>query len=177
GALLTAHLPARPQSARAAAIVRADEVAIRSLRSLVIREHLAASPTNSIDTTYRIAAPDRLAYVTSRGDEAIVVGGRRWDRPSPTARWVESAQDRLHLPALDWLSVRSPSLLGDGVVGGRPVWRVSFADPAEPAWFEVAIEKRTHRQLRVRMVAAAHFMTRDYGGFDRPQKIRPPATP
>jgi hypothetical protein len=88
-----------------------------------------------------------------------------------------SPQDRLHLPALDWFSVRSPSLLGDGVVRGRPVWRVGFADPTVPAWFEVAIEKRTHRQLRVRMVAAAHFMTRDYGGFDRPLTIRPPATP
>jgi hypothetical protein len=43
-----------------------------------------------------------------------------------------------------------------------------------PAWFEVAIDRRTSRPLRVDMTAAAHFMVRDWGSFDDPVSIEPP---
>jgi hypothetical protein len=169
-------LPASPQPARAAALVAADERALRGLRTLVVGERLAWDSTHVLHTTWHVVGPDRLSYTTRVAGQAIVIGTRRWDRADAAARWLPSSQDpRLRLPALDWDRVEDPSLLGSGTVGGRPVWRVSFSDPTVPAWFEVAIDRRTQRPLVVRMVAAGHFMVRRYERFNAPLRIRPPA--
>jgi hypothetical protein len=123
-----------------------------------------------------VIAPDRLSYTSRGGGQAIVIGDRRWDRASPTARWQRSPQDPLHLPAPDWESVKDPSLLGAGRVDGRAVWVVTFRDPTIPGWFEVSIDQHTHLPLVVRMVAAAHFMDRRYERFNAPLRVRrPPA--
>jgi len=52
---------------------------------------------------------------------------------------------------------------------------VSFVNPSTPAWFTVAIDRATYRPLRLRMTAAAHFMTHRYLEFNRPLAIEPPA--
>ncbi|WP_028057776.1 copper resistance CopC/CopD family protein [Candidatus Solirubrobacter pratensis] len=169
-------LPASPQPARAAALVAAEERALRSLHTVVIAERLASDSTHGLRTTWHVVAPDRLSYTTRVAGEAVVIGTRRWDRADAAARWLRSSQDpRLRLPALDWDRVEDPSLLGSGTVAGRPVWLVSFGDPTVPAWFEVAIDRRTQRPLVVRMVAAGHFMIRRYERFNAPLRIRPPA--
>jgi hypothetical protein len=54
------------------------------------------------------------------------------------------------------------------------VWVVSFANPSTPAWFTAWIDRSTYRPLRLRMTAAAHFMTHDYVAFNRPLRISPP---
>jgi copper transport protein len=173
--VVSATLPATPQTARAAALVAADEKALRGLRSLAIDERLASDSTHTLHTTWRVVAPDRLSYATGVAGDAIVIGARRWDRGDAASRWMPSAQDpRLQLPALDWERVEDPSLLGPTRVDGRPAWLVSFSDPTVPAWFEVAIDRATRRPLVVRMVAAGHFMVRRYGRFDVPLQIRPP---
>ena len=51
---------------------------------------------------------------------------------------------------------------------------MSFFDPASSAWFEVAIDRRTGRSLVVHMWAT-HFMRDNYGQFNAPQEIVPPA--
>jgi len=48
-------------------------------------------------------------------------------------------------------------------------------NPSTPAWFTVAIDRATYRPLRLRMTAAAHFMTHRYLEFNRPLTIEPPA--
>jgi copper transport protein len=174
--IVSATLPARPQPARAAALVAADERAIRGLHSLAITERLASDSTHVLRTTWQMVAPDRLSYTGRAAGEAIVIGNRRWDRANRAARWRRSVQDpRLRLPALDWSSAEDPSLLGPGTFRGTPVWLVSFRDPTVPAWFEVAIDRRTLRPLVVRMVAAGHFMARRYERFDERLRIEPPA--
>ena len=158
------------QAGRPAAglVARASRV-FASLRSVVIHESLASNPTNRIRTRFEIVAPDRLAYRIVRGQQAIVVAGRRWDR-SPGGRWVASSQSPLHLPAAPWSRVRDARLLG----GDARVWRVAFLDPTIPAWFEVSLEKRTLRTLDVHMTAAAHFMRDRYSRFNAPLRITPP---
>jgi copper transport protein len=176
-------LPAKPQHALAKRIVRAAELATRELRTVVIHERLAADPTFVLETTFTIAAPDRMTYASIQrrngkatpGGQAIVIGGTRWDRATPDAPWSRSALQPLSQPVPDWRQALDASLLGTGTVDGRPVWRVSFRDPTVPAWFEVAIDRRTSRPLRVHMIAAAHFMERDWGAFDDPVSIRPPS--
>ena len=144
-----------------------------SLRSLVIDERLASNPRTVIRTRFEIVAPDRLAYRIVGGQQAVVVGGRRWDR-SPNGRWQPSQQSPLRLPAAPWSRVQDARLLGSGADRGRRVWLVSFLDPTIPAWFEIAIDKRTLRTLDSHMTAASHFMHDRYGSFDAPIRIRAP---
>jgi copper transport protein len=180
GRVLTARLPRQPRPAQARRIIRAAEAATRALHTVVIRERLSADPSLELTTTFRIAAPDLMTYSSAlrRGDRvsqagrAIVIGGRRWDKPNPSAPWVPSEQQPLRQPVPDWRTAVEPSLLG----ATARTWRVSFRDPTVPAWFEVTIDRATSRPLRVEMTAAAHFMVRDWGSFDDPLSIRPPAT-
>jgi uncharacterized membrane protein len=149
-------------------VIRAGRV-FNSLRSLVYDESLESNPTNRILTHFEMVAPDRLAYRIKGGQHAIVVGGRRWDR-SPGGRWIPSQQTPLHIPAAPWSIIRDARL-----IGRTPrLWRVAFLDPTVPAWFEVALDRRTLRTLDVRMTAAAHFMHDRYVRFNEPLRIVPP---
>ena len=163
--------PRRP----AGALVRRATRVFRKLRSIRYVEELASSPRNRVVSTFTMVAPDRLAYSIRGGSAAVVIGNRRWDRLRGD-RWRRSPQQQpLAVPRPPWgAGVRNAALLGSGRVLGRPVWRVSFLDPAIPAWFEAAIDRRTHRTLAVRMTAAAHFMRHRYSGFNAPFRIEPP---
>jgi hypothetical protein len=147
----------------------------RDLRTLVWHERLAASPTDALYTVYRAVAPDQLAYTISRRSSTIIIGTKRWDRPTPTAAWVESPQEPpIHQPQPFWASVSNARVLGEETVDGKPVWVVSFFDPVTPAWFEARVEKSTGRTLVLDMTAAAHFMHHLYGPFDAPFELHPP---
>jgi copper transport protein len=149
-------------------VIRATRV-FNSLRSLVYDESLASSPTNRVLTHFEIVAPDRLAYRIVGGQQAVVIGGRRWDR-SPGGRWVASPQSPLRLPAAPWSII-----LDARMIGRTPrLWRVAFLDPTVPAWFEVELDRRTLRTLDVHMTAAAHFMHDRYLRFNAPLRITPP---
>ena len=163
---LTVVRPRDPQRARAGALVAAAGRKLRAQRSVVIRERLADGAGNVLDTVYRMVAPHRLAYTTRGAGQAIIVGGTRWDRAGPAARWQRAAQDPVDVPSPDWRRAVDASLL-------RP-WVVSFRDPTIPAWFEVSLDRRTGLPLRERMVAPAHFMDRRYGRYGAALRITPP---
>jgi hypothetical protein len=88
---------------------------------------------------------------------------------------VRSAQAPLRLPATQWgprwLNAKA---FGWRQVAGRRARLVSFFDPQLPAWFELAIDPRTHRPLEANMTAAAHFMHQRYTDFNRRLRIVPP---
>jgi putative copper export protein len=168
-------LPARWPAPPARALVARADRAYRSLRTLVIHEHLASSARNAIDTIYRVQAPNRLAYRIAGGPQAVIIGGTRWDR-LPGGKWERSEQEPLAQPEPFWGAdpVRNARLLRMGRLGGRPVWLASFYDPKLPAWFELSIDQKTSRLLALRMTAQAHFMRHRYSGFNRPFEIVPP---
>jgi len=175
GPPLTFRLPAHPRPA--AAIVKRATRVFRHLSSLVYVESLRSSPKAGLLTTWRMQAPDRLAYSIKDGASAIVVGNRRWDRPDDHAAWSSSPQaPKLSVPEPTWgnLTVNA-HILGTDRVDGRPVWIVSFANPSIPAWFTAWIDRSSYRTLRLRMTAASHFMFHRYVEFDRSLKIVPPA--
>jgi hypothetical protein len=146
----------------------------RSLHSLTFHEHLASDSVHETTSTWKIEAPDRVAYQVKGGWAGIVVGDRRWDR-SPTAkRWAPSPQSRLTQPVPAWVRVTDAHVLGTVIVGGRPAWRISFFDPGTPAWFTVAIDRQTFHTLDSRMTATAHFMHDAYSSFDTTPAILPP---
>ena len=146
------------------------------LRTLVWHERLASTPTNAIRVVYRAVAPDELEYLIAGRSAAVIIGGRRWDRPAPNAPWGTSVQDPpVRQPQPFWQEAVDAYLLGTGRVGGRPVWRVSFFDPSTPAWFEASIDRQTYHTLELRMIAASHFMHDFYGPFDATFRLAPPA--
>jgi hypothetical protein len=163
-----------PPSSAAALVARAGRV-WRGLRSLVYHERLASGPRRAAISTWRIQAPDRVAYVVQGGWSGIIVGTRRWDRSPGGGRWIASAQTRVTQPAPFWVSASSAHVLGTTVVRGRPAWHVSFFDPGTPAWFDVLLDKATLRTLELRMNTTAHFMHDVYRSFDRAAPITPPA--
>jgi hypothetical protein len=168
GSTLAFALPRQAPPA-GALVARATRV-FRALRSVVIHERLASNPTSVLRTRFVMQAPDRLAYLTSAGSQAVVVGKRRWDR-TKGGRWAESAQSRLTLPEPFWTRVADARVVGSG--GG--VARVTFFDPSLTAWFEIAVDRRSGRTLTTRMVAAAHFMRHRYSDFDAAPPVEPPS--
>ena len=167
-------LPRRWPPADAAALMTRAARVWRSLRSFSFREHLASDASHSVTSVWRAVAPDRIAYQVKGGYSGVIIGGRRWDR-APGGRWVESSQTApIRQPAPFWTSVTDAHVLGSATLRGHDVWRVSFFDPGTPAWFEVAIDKRTLHTLELFMFTTAHFMHDVYAGFDQAAGIRPP---
>jgi hypothetical protein len=168
------RIPARTRPG--AAIVARAARTTRALKSLVYLESLRSGPKGGLLTTWKLQAPDEVEYRIRDGASAIVLGERRWDRDGPGKPWRRSQQlPALRVPQPAWGSrATNAYVLGTTRVGGRPVWVVSFANPSTPAWFTAWIDRATYRPLRLHMTAAAHFMTHDYTGFDRPLQITPP---
>ena len=135
----------------------------RSSKSVEYVERLASSPTNAIVTRWRLEAPNRFSYSIRGGAQAVVIGGRRWDRDSPTGRWRESPQTPLPQPAVPFKRATN-------------VWQVSayhivFVDPSIPAYFDLELHERP---TSLRMVAASHFMVDRYVSFGSTPRLRPP---
>jgi hypothetical protein len=168
------EIPARARPA--AAIVARASLATRKLKSLVYTEALRSGPTGGLLTTWSLQAPDEVEYRIRGGADAIVLGTRRWDRDRAGKPWRRSQQlPALRVPQPAWGSrATNAYLLGEGRVGGKPVWIVSFANPTTPAWFTGWIDRSTYRPLRLHMTAAAHFMTHRYLEFNAPLRIEPP---
>lgn len=172
---VSVRLPRNARPERAAELVRSSSAALRRLHSLIVNERLEAGPGSpALVTQFTYVAPDRLSYRITDGGSSVVIGGHRWDRRGPNDRWEESTQEPVRVPAPDWRRVRDPSLLGTTTSDGRRVDTVSFFDPTVPAWFEAEIDRQTSLPLRVRMIAAAHFMTHTLGAFNAPLAILPP---
>jgi hypothetical protein len=161
-----------PATRRADADVARATATWNALRSLVWHERLASSPTNVIHVGYRAVAPDRLAYTIADGSSSVIIGNKRWDRPTPRAPWEASAQDPpVRQPQPFWQQATDARVLGSTPT----TIRVSFFDPVTPAWFEATIDRRTSRTLRLQMITAAHFMHDVYGPFNSPLQLVPPA--
>jgi hypothetical protein len=125
-------------------------------------------------STWRLQAPDRLAYQIKGGWAGIVVGERRWDRSPHGRRWVPSAQSRLPQPVPFWAAVADAHVLGKATLRGRSALLISFFDPQTPAWFRVALDERTLHTLDLRMVTTAHFMHDAYSSFNTAPPVTPP---
>ncbi|HEX7524913.1 MAG TPA: hypothetical protein VF327_01335 [Gaiellaceae bacterium] len=167
-------LPATwPPPDSAALLARAGAV-WRSLRSLSVSESLASGTGHVALSTWRIQAPDRIAYQVKDGWAGVVVGATRWDKGPGAKRWVSSPSTRLTQPIPGWVKVADAHVLGSTTVRGRPAWRVSFYDRGTPGWFTVLVDKTSLRIYQVRMTATAHFMRDDYGSFNTTPAILPP---
>jgi copper transport protein len=148
----------------------ADDV-FRALRTVVWQERLSSEPRRTLNTTWQIAAPDRVRYDIRGGGSGIIIGRRRWDRTSAGGPWEPSATDRLPQPTAPWgTQWRDVRVLR---VSPRRM-TASWVDPSVPAWFTATFDRATARPIRMRMTAAAHFMRDRFVGYDTPVRIVPP---
>ncbi len=145
--------------------------AFRGLRSAVYQEHLASRPGNAIDTRWKVRAPNRVAYQIRGGAGGIVIGGTRWDRPVPGAKWRRSATTRLQQPFPPW-GTRAVDARVLRETGSRVT--LSWLDPGVPAWFTGTFDRTTALPRELRMTASAHFMRQRYVAYNRPVGIEPP---
>jgi hypothetical protein len=162
-----------PPADATALVLRAGRV-WRSLRSLSYHETLASSPRAGVESSWRIEAPDRVAYTVVGEGGGVIIGARRWDQRTSNGPWVESPQTRLTQPLPAWSLIADAHVLGTSTVQGRSAWLVSFFDPGTPAWFEAAIDLTTMHTLETHMVTTAHFMRDTYGAFNATPPIAPP---
>ncbi len=160
-----------PRFPRASAdLVRRLGKRYRALTSVRYREELRSDPTHAITARWLLEKPDRVEYSIPGGAQGIVIGTRRWDRPTPRAHWQESAQTTLPQPATQWnVATNAHVIADDGATR-----TVSFADPSIPAYFTVTFDAKTLQPRVLHMTAAAHFMTDSYETFSSPRAIFPP---
>jgi hypothetical protein len=167
-------LPAAWPARDATELVARAERAWRKLESLSFRETLGSGTGHVAVSSWRVQAPDRVAYEIEKGWAGIVIGTRRWDRAPGAERWERSAQTPIHQPVPPWGSPRDAHVLREVTYRARPAVRVSFFDRQSPAWFTLLLDRKTFRTLDLRMVTNAHFMHDVYGSFDSTPAIVAP---
>jgi hypothetical protein len=179
--VLEPHTPSRvgfglpaawPPKSGAALVAKAAKTWF-GLRTLVIDDRLGDGHT-TLDTVWKIVAPDRIEYLISDGDESIIIGDRRWVKPAGSTRWIESAQTPVQQPQPFWETATDARILGTVSVNGRPAWKISFFDPRTPGWFTILVDKATMHTVDMHMTALAHFMHDTYSSFDGPVSVTPP---
>ena len=92
GRTFTVGLPATWSAAgttRARALLDRAQATMRALHSIRQVEDVTSGPGTFARTTYRLLAPDRLAYTTDRGVQGVTVGARQFVRV-PGGTWQES---------------------------------------------------------------------------------------
>jgi copper transport protein len=158
------------QAASADALVRRARAVYLALRSVAYRERLASDVTHALVAHWILEKPDRIEYSIAGGAQGIVIGSKRWDRETPTGKWIESDQTPLPQPATQWTHATNAHVLAQT----PDTITISFVDLTIPAWFTVSFDRRTMRPRVLRMTAAAHFMVDTYNAFNEPRAIRPP---
>ncbi|HEV2590597.1 MAG TPA: hypothetical protein VGU02_01770, partial [Gaiellaceae bacterium] len=155
-----------PIAPDANALLRRVTHAFESASSIVFDESLRSGPTGGIVARFTVKAPDELGYVIRGGAQAVVIGARRWDRDTPHAKWVRSAQTPLHVTQPYWRKPTNAHLVAPNTI--------TFLDRQIPAWFRVTIGADDH-PTRMHMTAAAHFMVDRYRGYGVPVTLSPPS--
>ena len=156
-----------PTAPGAQALLERVTRAFRGSSSIVYDESLRSGPSTGIVTRFTLKAPDELAYVIRGGAQAVVLGARRWDRDTPTGRWVESQQTpTLPQPVPYWREPTNAHLVAPNTL--------TFLDRAIPAWFRVTIGAHARPAL-LHMTAAAHFMVDRFRSYDVPVTLSPPS--
>lgn len=170
---LTFAMPAAWPPPSGAAIVRRAAKVWLGLNTLVFNDSLGDGKV-TLNTVWKVVAPDRLAYRIDTGEQSIIIGDRRWIKPSGAKKWITQQQSPVSQPQPFWSHVRNAHILGSVTARGRPAWKISFFDPDTPGWFTVLVDKETGHTLELWMTATAHFMHDTYRGFDKPLAIVPP---
>jgi copper transport protein len=168
GRRLAFLVPADPRPATP--LINRATRAFRELHSVDYLERLASSSRNRVVADFTLEQPNRLQYRIRGGASGIIIGRRRWDRERG-GKWVPSPQQPTSQPEPIWAG----GILNGYLLDTTPsTYVVSFIKPMGPAWFTLALDRRTLLPRALSMVAPAHFMSHRYTAFNAPARIRPP---
>jgi putative copper export protein len=192
GRAYTALLPVRWSAGtnslarRLLAHVEPGQLALRDVR---IHETLRGGPTVPSITDYQLQAPDRFAFTISRGSQplgkTVIIASGEWQRSAAQKRWTGGQYGGGGAFAassyLGWWTpyAQNPRLMdltrsGSGTVAD--IATLAEIQGLGPVWLRLHLDVTHRRLLRLRMITAGHFMTQEWGAFDRPLHIRAPTT-
>lgn len=166
--------------ARARRMLERAQRAMRDLDTAVERESTSSGIGPGARTTYRIQAPDRMAWSTDRGIGTVVIGDRQWRRaPGLGPGWQEGSYGGgLAFRTRTWFRwtpfARSIRLLGVERVDGRRLARLALFDEGTPVWMRIDVDLETDRVLGVRSLTPSTFTTTTLSDFDEPLDIVAP---
>ncbi len=165
-------------AARARRLVLRAQAVMRGLRSVREVEDVSSGPGSFARTTYRLSAPDRMAFTTDRGIRSVIVGRRRAFRAADGPWQTGDYSGALAFRTRTWFMwttyARTVRLLGERREGGRRLAELALMDEATPVWIRLTVDLATGRAVDERMNARGHALTARYSGFDRPTTIRFP---
>ncbi len=160
-----------------------------ALRDVRIHETLRGGTTVPNITDYQLQAPDRFAFKFSRGaqslGETVIIAANEWERSAGQGRWTLSQYGGGNTFAassyLGWWTpyAESPRLMDLERTATGEVAQIATLSEIQglgPVWLRLRLDV-THRRLeRLRMITAGHFMTQEWGAYNRPLHIQPPPT-
>ncbi|MGI8622034.1 MAG: hypothetical protein ACR2NB_00795, partial [Solirubrobacteraceae bacterium] len=169
----------RPEgSPRARRLLERAQATMRRLRSAREVEEVSSGPGSFARTTYRLRAPDRMAFSTDRGVQSVIVGRRRAFRASGGPWQAGDYSGALAFRTRTWFTwttyARAVRLVGERREGGRRLADLALMDEATPVWIRLTVDLDSGRVVRERMTSNGHFLTARYSRFDRPTTIRLP---
>jgi putative copper export protein/mono/diheme cytochrome c family protein len=170
-------LPAPGQSQdEAITLLDQAEVAMSELTYLREEQLVSDDTGRTAKFTYLYAAPDRLAFTSSLGQETIVVGATQYYR-AQGGEWNSSqgAQAYAFPPTHGYTQNAVGAVYeGTGMLDGRLVEIVAYADALSPAAYRLWIDSQSKRIVQLAMAAPNHHMLSRYSDFDEPVQIEPP---
>jgi copper transport protein len=166
----------RPPEPTAVALLERARRTAGSFRSWRQNEQITDGKGGGVLAVFDLQPPDRMRYRTSSGQEAIIVGTRRFVRSDSGPWGADTLPDPLKLDGLDQY-LRDP----EGARMGRtdscdnePCQIVLWQAPGGSAAFAGLIGTRSGWVYRLLMVAPAHFMTLRVYDINAPIHITPP---
>jgi putative copper export protein len=167
------------QSRRARRLLEGAERSMRGLRGVHQLETVTSGPGSFARTDYWLAAPNRLAFRSSGGEEGIEIGARQWIRVLG-GPWQRAALEAgLPFSTRSWFRwtpyATAVRLLSVRRVHGRWLADLALMDPGTPAWTRLLVDLRTMWVIQDRLVTKAHFILHRYFEFNRRLSILAPA--
>jgi hypothetical protein len=151
---------------------------MRELRSIRQVEDVTSGPGTFARTTYRLRAPDRVAYRTDRGVQGVTVGARQFVRV-PGGTWQETPTAAgIPFRTASWFRftpyATAVRLLAERTASGRRIAELALMDPGTPIWTRLTVDEGSGRVLGDALVLPARFVTHRNAGFDAPESIPVP---
>ena len=151
---------------------RRTRLPVTALAHLPRAARLRTGP--AVVSTWRVQAPNRLAYEVKGGWSGVVIGAATLGPRPWRDHWTASAQTPLHQPVPFWVSVTDAHILGNLTFAGRAGRPGLVLRP----WLARLVHARDRpqdgRTLDSHMVTNAHFMHDTYGSFNTTPPIVPP---
>jgi copper transport protein len=149
---------------------------LSQLRAVRQRDALADGTGGVVLSTAQYVAPDKYQLQTAEGDASIAIGPtqafKRLDEPWRTVR--RSAPFRYPTYRDTYDGAEAQRLGHETTLDGRPTQIVTFYVPRDRAWYCWWVDTSDGLLRREAMVAASHYMTTLYDGFDAPAEIALP---